>query len=95
MTDVSAVKSLQAVHQRANGLRQVLNMRPTAKSLEVFGEVFSSRPNREDKTASRTRPPIKRAIEQAELRNNYAPICAGTTMLLLRLEGCNTVVFQQ
>ncbi|KAK6295231.1 hypothetical protein J4Q44_G00344570 [Coregonus suidteri] len=69
----AVMKSLQAVQQRAEGLRQVLKMRPTAESLEVFREVLCSRPNGEEKTASGTRPPIKRAIEQTELRNNYAP----------------------
>lgn len=61
------------MQQRAEGLGQVLNMCPTAESQEVFREVMGSRPNGEEKTASRTRPPIKRAMEQTELRNNYAP----------------------
>ncbi|XP_042177643.1 kinetochore-associated protein NSL1 homolog isoform X1 [Oncorhynchus tshawytscha] len=70
----AVMKSLQVVQQRAEGLGQVLNMCPTAESLEVFREVMGSRPNGEEKTASRTRPPIKRAMEQTELRNNYAPV---------------------
>ncbi|XP_021467684.2 kinetochore-associated protein NSL1 homolog isoform X2 [Oncorhynchus mykiss] len=69
----AVMKSLQVVQQRAEGLGQVLNMCPTAESQEVFREVMGSRPNGEEKTASRTRPPIKRAMEQTELRNNYAP----------------------
>ncbi|KAJ8009106.1 hypothetical protein DPEC_G00085410 [Dallia pectoralis] len=67
----SVMKSIQAVQQRAQGLKQVLNIRPTAETLDVFEQVFGSIPNKEDKMASRTRPPIKRSMEHTELRNIY------------------------
>ncbi|XP_019911676.1 kinetochore-associated protein NSL1 homolog isoform X2 [Esox lucius] len=69
----TVVKSIQAVQQRAEGLKQVLNSRPSAESLDVLEDVFASMPNKASKMTSRERPPIKRAVEYTELRNNYAP----------------------
>ncbi|KAL0967452.1 hypothetical protein UPYG_G00252410 [Umbra pygmaea] len=68
----SVMKSIHAVQQRAEGLTQVLNTRPTAESMGVLAEVFGSRPNMENRMANRSRTTIKRAMEHTELRNIYS-----------------------
>ncbi|XP_062323794.1 kinetochore-associated protein NSL1 homolog [Osmerus eperlanus] len=72
----SMVKSQQVLQQRAEGLRQVLNVRPTPASLEVHREVFSIGPsNGEVVTKPPSLPPgraIKRRVGEADVRACYA-----------------------
>lgn len=77
----SMMKSQQVLQQGAEGLRQVLNMRASPASLEVHRAVFglpageptALPPPPPRAGASRTRPPIRRAVQEAETGGCYAP----------------------
>ncbi|XP_046878201.1 kinetochore-associated protein NSL1 homolog [Hypomesus transpacificus] len=72
----SMVKSQQVLQQRAEGLRQVLNVRPTPASLEVHREVFSiGLSNGEVVTKPPPLPPgraFKRPVGEADVRACYS-----------------------
>ncbi|XP_066533778.1 kinetochore-associated protein NSL1 homolog [Hoplias malabaricus] len=73
----TVVKSLATLNQRAEGLNQVLNMQPSAETVEVYREVFGNA-NGENGPVKCNRAPvnrytIKRAVAEAEYSMDYIP----------------------
>ncbi|XP_072522215.1 kinetochore-associated protein NSL1 homolog [Salminus brasiliensis] len=74
----TVIKSLKALKQTAEGLHQVLNMQPSAETLEVYREVFGSS-NGEAcpvlcNRGPSTRMTIKRAVSETEYSMDYVPM---------------------
>ncbi len=69
-----SVQSLKSLKQAAEGLRQVLDMQPSAESVEIYSEVFGSSvgdvcPDLHHRLPST----IKRAASDSEYSADYVP----------------------
>ncbi|KAM6964896.1 kinetochore-associated protein NSL1 homolog [Aplochiton taeniatus] len=73
----AVMKSIVTLQQRADGLKRVLNLRPSPASLVIHSEVFGSRTAQSDVLpappggAIGSRHPIKCSVEEKEDRNCY------------------------
>lgn len=68
------LQSIKTLQKQAEGLCQVLNMKPSQASLEIHREVFAfKQPPPATPATSRNRLPIKRALEEAAAREGYVP----------------------
>ncbi|KAK7907294.1 hypothetical protein WMY93_015906 [Mugilogobius chulae] len=68
------IKSIQTLQKQAEGLCQILNMKPSAASLEIHREVFGDDEQSNDMNQPfRHRQPIKRLAEEASSANSYIP----------------------
>ncbi|XP_051952530.1 kinetochore-associated protein NSL1 homolog [Xyrauchen texanus] len=70
----TSMKSLKSLKHAADGLRQVLDMQPSAESVEIYREVFGSSvgdgcPDLHNRLPST----IKRAVSDAEYSGDYVP----------------------
>uniref|UniRef100_UPI0037E87BD6 kinetochore-associated protein NSL1 homolog n=1 Tax=Semicossyphus pulcher TaxID=241346 RepID=UPI0037E87BD6 len=76
---IQVIKSINTLQQQAEGLCEILNMKPSHSTLEIHREVFGSNgqsgaPLPPAKGATRNRQPIKRAVEEAAAANFYVPL---------------------
>ncbi|KAF0023922.1 hypothetical protein F2P81_024552 [Scophthalmus maximus] len=65
------------LQKQAEGLCEILDMKPSHASLEIHREVFGHRDDRPDAppaAAARDRRPIKRAVEDAAAADGYVPL---------------------
>ncbi|KAM4633994.1 kinetochore-associated protein NSL1 homolog [Polymixia lowei] len=75
---IQVIKSIDTLQKQAEGLCQVLNMKPSHTSLEIHKEVFGLNGQSDaqlppSSKAIRSRQPIKRAVEETAARNCYMP----------------------
>ncbi|XP_029352584.1 kinetochore-associated protein NSL1 homolog isoform X2 [Echeneis naucrates] len=76
---IQVIKSINTLQKQAEGLCEVLNMKPSSASLEVHKEVFghnghADAPRAAVGAAARNRQPIKRAVEDAAATDCYVPL---------------------
>ncbi|KAM9339276.1 kinetochore-associated protein NSL1 homolog [Symphorus nematophorus] len=76
---VQVIKSIHTLQTQAEGLREILNMKPSQATVEIHREVFgftgqSDAPLSPVNGASRNRQPIKRAVEEAAAAGCYVPL---------------------
>ncbi|XP_067428441.1 kinetochore-associated protein NSL1 homolog isoform X1 [Thunnus thynnus] len=76
---IQAIKSINTLQKQAEGLCEILNMKPSHASLEIHREVFgcsnqSDAPLPPAKEAMWNRQPIKRAVEEAAATDGYVPL---------------------
>ncbi|XP_053193541.1 kinetochore-associated protein NSL1 homolog [Scomber japonicus] len=73
---IQAIKSINSLQKQAEGLCQILDMKPSPASLEIHREVFgqSDAPLPPATGAHVDRQPIKRAVEEAAARDGYVPL---------------------
>ncbi|XP_029902498.1 kinetochore-associated protein NSL1 homolog isoform X2 [Myripristis murdjan] len=74
---IQVIKSIDTLQRQADGLCQVLNMKPSQASLEIHNEVFgcgdqSDASLPEVGGATGNRQPVKRAVEEAAARDFYS-----------------------
>ncbi|XP_072218327.1 kinetochore-associated protein NSL1 homolog isoform X2 [Leuresthes tenuis] len=75
---IQVIKSINTLQKQAEGLCEILKMKPSHTSLEIHREVFgcnsqSDAPLPPVNGASRSRRPIKRAVEEAAATEGYVP----------------------
>ncbi|XP_028252822.1 kinetochore-associated protein NSL1 homolog isoform X2 [Parambassis ranga] len=72
---VQVLKSINTLQKQAEGLCEILNMKPSQASLEIHREVFgfTGQSDAPMTTAARNRQPIRRAVEEAEATECYKP----------------------
>ncbi|KAG7331614.1 hypothetical protein KOW79_005583 [Hemibagrus wyckioides] len=75
----TVMKSLKDLKQMAEGLHQVLNTQPSAESLEVYRDVFSSEENVQCSSESANRHSISRAVTEREYSTQYIPLSPPTS----------------
>ena len=73
-----SLQSINTLQKQAEGLCEILKMKPSHTSLEIHREVFgcnnqSDAPLPPVNGASRSRRPIKRAVEEAAATEGYVP----------------------
>ncbi|KAL3052111.1 hypothetical protein OYC64_004796 [Pagothenia borchgrevinki] len=66
---IQVIKSIHTLQKQAEGLCEILNTKTSAVTLEIHREVFGV--NDQSDAASRSRQPIKRAIEESEAAGCY------------------------
>ncbi|KAM7395932.1 hypothetical protein PAMA_007282 [Pampus argenteus] len=76
---IQAIKSINTLQKQAEGLCEILDMKPSHASLEIHREVFgcngqSDAPLPPATGAMRNRQPIKRAVEEAVATHCYVPL---------------------
>ncbi|AWP20420.1 putative kinetochore-associated protein NSL1 -like [Scophthalmus maximus] len=74
---IQVIKSISTLQKQAEGLCEILDMKPSHASLEIHREVFGHRDDRPDAppaAAARDRRPIKRAVEDAAAADGYVPL---------------------
>ncbi|XP_020510658.1 kinetochore-associated protein NSL1 homolog [Labrus bergylta] len=76
---IQVIKSINTLQKQAEGLCEILNMKPSHASMEIHREVFGS--NGQSDAAplpvnggTGSRQPIKRAVEEAAEANCYVPL---------------------
>lgn len=81
---IQVIKSINTLQKQAEGLCEVLNMKPSPASMEIHREVFG--PDSQSDAlpppgsgVARSREPIKRAVEDAGAANCYVPPSKKTT----------------
>ncbi|XP_028296458.1 kinetochore-associated protein NSL1 homolog [Gouania willdenowi] len=81
---IRVIKSIFAVQKQAEGLRQVLNMRPSSASLEVHREVFGPSDQSEAPPSDQSEAPsaagLKRAMEASS--DGYVPRAKKTECMM-------------
>ncbi|KAM6915090.1 kinetochore-associated protein NSL1 homolog [Xenentodon cancila] len=74
---IQVIKSINTLQKQAEGLCQVLNMKPSQASLEIHREVFGFNPSEAPPLpqtgSSRNQLPIKRALEEVAAAEGYVP----------------------
>lgn len=71
------MKSIQTLQKQAEGLCQILDMKPSAATLEIHREVFGHSDQSDALGPVRKRrQPIKRLVEEAAKANSYNPSCS-------------------
>ncbi|KAM4521431.1 kinetochore-associated protein NSL1 homolog [Odontesthes bonariensis] len=75
---IQVIKSINTLQKQAEGLCEILKMKPSHTSLEIHREVFgcngqSDAPLPPANGATRSRRPIKRAAEEAAAAEGYVP----------------------
>nr|XP_043905550.1 kinetochore-associated protein NSL1 homolog isoform X1 [Solea senegalensis] len=78
---IQVIKSISTLQKQAEGLCEILNMKPSHTTLEMEREVFgysgqpdAPPPPEEGVAAERHRQPIKRAVEEAAATGCYVPL---------------------
>ncbi|XP_035534756.1 kinetochore-associated protein NSL1 homolog [Morone saxatilis] len=76
---IQVIKSINSLQKQAEGLCEILNMKPSHATLEIHREVFgfngqSDVPLPPVSGASRNRQPIKRTVEEAAAADCYVPL---------------------
>ncbi|XP_074540877.1 kinetochore-associated protein NSL1 homolog [Halichoeres trimaculatus] len=76
---IQVIKSINTLQKQAEGLCEVLNMKPSPASMEIHREVFGPDSQSDahlppGSRAARSREPIKRAVEDAAAANCYVPL---------------------
>ncbi|XP_054474729.1 kinetochore-associated protein NSL1 homolog [Anoplopoma fimbria] len=76
---IQVIKSINTLQKQAEGLCEILNMKPSHATLEIHREVFgldgqSDAPPPPEGGAARSRQPIKRAVEEAAAADCYVPL---------------------
>ncbi|XP_008300033.1 kinetochore-associated protein NSL1 homolog [Stegastes partitus] len=76
---IQVIKSINTLQKQAEGLCEILNMKPSQASQEVHREVFGLNGQSDAQMppvhgASRHRQPIKRAVEEAAATEGYVPL---------------------
>uniref|UniRef100_A0A3B3CVA4 NSL1 component of MIS12 kinetochore complex n=1 Tax=Oryzias melastigma TaxID=30732 RepID=A0A3B3CVA4_ORYME len=67
------LQSITTLHVQVEDLSEILNMKPTQASLDIHREVFGL-PQPTDPACTRSKKPIKRAIEEAAAKQGYSPL---------------------
>ncbi|XP_024147093.1 kinetochore-associated protein NSL1 homolog isoform X1 [Oryzias melastigma] len=70
---IQVIKSITTLHVQVEDLSEILNMKPTQASLDIHREVFGL-PQPTDPACTRSKKPIKRAIEEAAAKQGYSPL---------------------
>lgn len=73
------IKSIDTLKKQTEGLREILDMKPSQTTLEINREVFGFRgkpdaPTPPENRAARSARSIKRAVEEAAATNCYVPL---------------------
>ncbi|XP_071323928.1 kinetochore-associated protein NSL1 homolog [Trachinotus anak] len=71
---VQVIKSINTLQKQAEGLCEILNMKPSHATLEIHREVFHYNSQSDAPPAARNRQPIKRAVEEAAATDCYVPL---------------------
>ncbi|XP_059212290.1 kinetochore-associated protein NSL1 homolog [Centropristis striata] len=72
---IQVIKSINTLQKQAQGLCEVLNMKPSQVTMEIHREVFGfSSQSDAPMPPARDRQPIKRAVEEAAAADGYAPL---------------------
>ncbi|XP_040920476.1 kinetochore-associated protein NSL1 homolog [Toxotes jaculatrix] len=76
---IQVIKSVNTLQKQAEGLCEILNMKPSHTTLEIHREVFgcsgqSDAPLPSVGAATRSRQPIKRVVEEAAATDGYVPL---------------------
>ncbi|XP_034435380.1 kinetochore-associated protein NSL1 homolog [Hippoglossus hippoglossus] len=76
---IQVIKSISTLQKQAEGLCEILNMKPSHTTLEIHREVFSCNgqsdsPMLATGTAAKNRQPIERAVEEAAASECYVPL---------------------
>ncbi|XP_022614677.1 kinetochore-associated protein NSL1 homolog [Seriola dumerili] len=76
---IQVIKSINTLQKQAEGLCEILNMKPSHATLEIHREVFgyngqSDAPLPAAGAAERNKQPIKRAVEEAAATDCYVPL---------------------
>ncbi|XP_044025145.1 kinetochore-associated protein NSL1 homolog isoform X2 [Siniperca chuatsi] len=76
---IQVIKSINTLQKQAEGLCEILNMKPSHATLEIHREVFgfnsqSDAPLPRVNGATRNRQPIKRTVEEAAATDCYVPL---------------------
>ncbi|XP_037305415.2 kinetochore-associated protein NSL1 homolog [Pungitius pungitius] len=69
---IQAIKAITTLQKQAEGLREILNMKPSRGTLEIHREVFGC-DGQSDGAARRGRP-IERSTEEAAAAEGYVPL---------------------
>ncbi|XP_034004046.1 kinetochore-associated protein NSL1 homolog [Trematomus bernacchii] len=69
---IQVIKSIHTLQKQAEGLCEILNTKTSAVTLEIHREVFGV--NDQSDAASRSRQPIKRAIEESAAAGCYVAL---------------------
>ncbi|XP_043962966.1 kinetochore-associated protein NSL1 homolog [Gambusia affinis] len=68
---IQVIKSIDALQQQAAGLCEILNLKPSAASLQIHREVLGSAAMTPAGGAARGRQPVHRAMEEAAAAQGY------------------------
>ncbi|XP_049914065.1 kinetochore-associated protein NSL1 homolog isoform X1 [Epinephelus moara] len=76
---IQVIKSINTLQKQAEGLCEILNMKPSHATLEIHREVFGFNSQSDAllppvNGATRNRQPIKRAVEEAAAASCYGPL---------------------
>ncbi|XP_019114684.1 kinetochore-associated protein NSL1 homolog isoform X1 [Larimichthys crocea] len=76
---IQVIKSINTLQKQAEGLCEILDMKPSHATLEIHREVFGHGGQSDDALPpasgdTRNRLPIKRAVEEAAARDCYVPL---------------------
>ncbi|XP_040017056.2 kinetochore-associated protein NSL1 homolog [Gasterosteus aculeatus] len=69
---IQAIKAITTLQKQAEGLREILDMKPSRGTLEIHREVFGC--DGQPGGAARSGRPIKRAVEEAAAAEGYVPL---------------------